>query len=413
LAEETYNDALFNTPLSVAEIDAWAAGILAQAQNSLLLNNPAESYDPYEGYAFEYPFGTLYMSKPAHGPETVLLKVLITDYLGMCPRGLTRGNSLQTLLASYPNENPSLRGDYNFAALYVFDQLAQNQTAGWAWVHRNGQDVTLMQCAAYALSENGRTYRDAGVVYVLENGGASSITVYGLNSAQTISREEVEEDLANLRQIQASDAYVSYTSDLKGEEVPIFEREDFRFANIDVLGATPRDFIEKLGAPQNVEEAFDGQAKYIKYEWSGIDVHFVQLPEDKTPLFESLRMAGGVQEGPRGLRIGDTLDSVLARFCNTNDLAVLDGVLTRFADIDDWVVNSKAILYELGEAAEYPPYGILTYENITSAGVVEIAVRYATLLGDEESGTVGMLRLSFENNRLQELMLYMMELDIE
>lgn len=361
--------------LSRTELIAWRAALLQTLKTLPVQNNPSETNDPNgsDTWLYAYDFGMVELGRESlegEGNPIESVEVLTTGV--SCPRDVEVGDTLETVLAAYPNENPTLSGDASYAALYVREDGTLEDGNGWGWVLRRGSTVDCVQYAASAPAEGLPGYREEVTVrYLIENGVVASIQISGFD--QLISDAE---SLANLASVQEISAVSTYTP--SGEPVSggPFAAADLSFDGLDFTAA-PETFQAVLGAPLSDETSADGAVRTLTY--AGALVECVQV-DGQWRASALLAMQAGVP-GPRGVVVGDALE----------------GVLTRFGADAQTLSGATVPLY--GEAGE-GDWGLL------SDG--EGGSRVAEYVCVTDEGTYG-LRMTFFDGVMSEYLLYRQE----
>ncbi|MBQ8537105.1 MAG: hypothetical protein IJ461_06870 [Clostridia bacterium] len=363
--------------LEYDELMRWVNSYLDLAKSQEPLNAPiGEEALTEDGYAYIYNFGTLYFDKPTQEGAS-LNALVVSDLEQAAPRTASLSASLNDLLAAYYNENPDLVGDEDFAVLYCIDTLPSS--AAWAWVQRTGQQVGVVQYAVHEQPASGENdgYTDCGLVYTLQENTVVSVKAYGLNSM--ISQEQVQSNLAAVKQVQQMNSYHMYPTSALGTDLEAFDRDDLTFSGIDFLSVTPEEAISLWGEVVDDVWMEDG-ANYLRTVSFPNAILTFAYNSDKTfSHLDFLTIDGPNLEGPRGVRIDESLSSVIMRFRHSE--GAFDGV--------------KEILYGDGVTA---PYGTAEYGDNASA-----TLRYAIDLGDGRHVT---LHMNFTLNTLSEIMVY-------
>ena len=367
MAAETDADAL-----SYSELVHWVEGYKIRALAAQPLTAPVETED---GYEFVYDFATLYMDGPEMTAAAAVRGLVITTPTEACPRGLTVDSSSEDVLAAYYQENELLAGDRSFACLYLSDTMPDG--AMWGWVQRDGQRVQAIQYAVHEqLSTGGEGYTDAGLVYTVRDNLVIAIRAYGMD--ERITAEDVIANIENVQQVAALGEYTHMPVSLSGD-MPMFEREDMYFAGVDYLTLTPESAVAALGSCREDEWMADDTGEYLRtMEFAACTITFVYDANKQNPVPYMLMIDTSEMEGPRAVRIGDTLASVFNRFCHS------DGTFTD-AGVE--------ILYGAEGVA---PWGTAEYHDTA------VTLRYAASAG----GKTVVLHMSFEMNALCEVMLY-------
>ncbi len=365
--------------LDYDELMNWAEGFKTRALAAgAPLNDPTEEAAYTEdGYAFVYDFATLYMDRPEMTADSVLQAVVVYSPEEQGPRGTGVDQLSSEVLNAFYNENDDLQGDSSFAALYVSDTMPAG--ALWGWVQRDGQRIETIQYAVHEqLSSGGDGYTDCGLVYTLSDNLVAAIRAYGLN--ETISADEVRSNLDAVQEVSEKTEYAQVPTSINGSELEMFDRDDLIFSGLDFLSLTPEEAEARLGAAQEDDWMEDEGAYLRSMEFASCTMTFSYDAQKQNPTLEMLSIDMDGLEGPRCVRIGDTLSSVISRFRNGE--GDYDGV-------------SREVLYGDGESA---PYGLAEYGDDATAGLW-----YAAKL---EDGRTVVLSMSFEQMYLSDITLY-------
>ena len=365
--------------LDYGELMDWAEGFKTRALAAgAPLNDPTEEAAYTEdGYAFVYDFATLYMDRPEMTADSVLQAVVVYSPEEQGPRGTGVDQLSSEVLNAFYNENNDLQGDSSFAALYVSDTMPAG--ALWGWVQRDGQRIETIQYAVHEqLSSGGDGYTDCGLVYTLSDNLVAAIRAYGLN--ETISADEVRSNLDAVQEVSEKTEYAQVPTSINGSELEMFDRDDLIFSGLDFLSLTPEEAEARLGAAQEDDWMEDEGAYLRSMEFASCTMTFSYDAQKQNPTLEMLSIDMDGLEGPRCVRIGDTLSSVISRFRNGE--GDYDGV-------------SREVLYGDGENA---PYGLAEYGDDATAGLW-----YAAKL---EDGRTVVLSMSFEQMYLSDITLY-------
>ena len=365
--------------LDYDELMDWAEGFKTRALAAgAPLNDPTEDAAYTEdGYAFVYDFATLYMDRPEMTADSVLQAVVVYSPEEQGPRGTGVDQLSSEVLNAFYNENNDLQGDSSFAALYVSDTMPAG--ALWGWVQRDGQRIETIQYAVHEqLSSGGDGYTDCGLVYTLSDNLVAAIRAYGLN--ETISADEVRSNLDAVQEVSEKTEYAQVPTSINGSELEMFDRDDLIFSGLDFLSLTPEEAEARLGAAQEDDWMEDEGAYLRSMEFASCTMTFSYDAQKQNPTLEMLSIDMDGLEGPRCVRIGDTLSSVISRFRNGE--GDYDGV-------------SREVLYGDGENA---PYGLAEYGDDATAGLW-----YAAKL---EDGRTVVLSMSFEQMYLSDITLY-------
>lgn len=362
------------------ELDAWSQSYKDRAMQTQPLNDPTEEAAYSEdGYAFIYEFATLYMDRPEMTADAVLLGLVVTDPEEIAPHD-TRVDLLSSeIIDAYYHENPDLDGDSSFAALYVSNALPEE--AVWGWVQRDGQRIMTIQYAVHEQpATGGEGYTDAGLIYTIQDNLVAAIRAYGLNSRMT--EAEVRENLAEVEQVAATTGYAQVPVSYTGTDLDMFDRDDLIFSGMDFLSLTPEEAEERFGAARE-DLWMEDEGEYLRtMEFERCTMTFVYNAKKQNPVLEVMTIDMDGMEGPRAVRIGDTLSSVLNRFRHSE--GGWDGTVE--------------VLYGVSGQA---PYGMAEYGDDATANL------YYTL--KTENGRTISLYMYFEQMYLSEITLYDIE----
>lgn len=257
-------------------------------------------------------------------------------------RGLFIGSSLDEVLAAYPNDNPSLGGTYYDSALFI---TGEKPEMSMGYLLRKGQQVFQISYEVFTWQPDGVAV--SSVSYALENGYVASIRV-GLDDALLEEAEALEEiqAIADMQEISEYFAYPASAND--GEALAPFEREDLTITQYgqkaaDFLDLNAEDFIAVLGNAPVDEWTEDSDGSFLRLmQWDGVSLLLKYDAQRKFTAVDSLTINDEVLEGPRGVRVGDLLDSVIYRF--------------RHAEVFN--ADDTILLYGDGQTL---PYGVLAY----------------------------------------------------
>ena len=307
LAEDT-GDAL-----TLEELEAWVESYKERALAAEPMNDPTEDAAFSEdGYAFSYDFATLYMDRPEMTEDSVVRNLVVTAPDEAGPRGTCIDMQPTEVLAAFYNENPSLAGDRGFATLYLSNMMPAG--AQWAWVQRDGQRILTIQ---YAIQEQAATggdgYTDAGLIYTVQDDLVVAIRAYGLDSR--IDAQTVQENVDAVQQVAEESYYTQVPTSLMGTDLEAFNREDLHFEDMDFLTLTPEQAEAALGACQEDAWMEDDTGEFIRtMEFPACEITFIYDAQKHNPKVDMLAIDMDSMEGPRSVRLGDTVSSVLNRF---------------------------------------------------------------------------------------------------
>lgn len=366
--------------LDYEELMTWVQGFKDRALAAgKPLNDPNdEAYHTEDGYTFVYDFATLYMDRPEMTEDSVVQALVVTSSEEEGPRG-TRVDYLSSeILSAFYDENEQLLGDSSFAALYLSDTMPAG--ALWGWVQRDGQRLKTIQYAVHEqLSYGGDGYTDCGLLYTLSDNLVAAIRAYGLNT--TISADEVLNNLDAVQEVCEETSYAQVPTSVDGTTLEKFNRDDLLFSGLDFLSTTPEEATQLLGQPLEDQWMEDDDGSYLRtMDFAQCSLLYTYDSQKQNPSLEMLTIDEDGLEGPRCVRVGDTLSSVISRFYNGD--GEFDG-------------ESREILYGDGETA---PYGLAEYGTDADAGLW-----YAVQV---EDGRTVVLSISFEQMYVSDVTLY-------
>ena len=257
------------------------------------------------------------------------------------PRGLYIGSSLDEVLGAYPNDNPALGGSYYDAVLFITGEKPE-MSAGF--LLREGQRVETVVYTVYSWQPDGVAI--SNVVYSLDNGFVSAIQV---RASELMEEAEALESIQEIADMQEISEYFAYPVSMdNGEALAPFEREDLAITQLgqrvsDFLDLNAEDMIAALGNPSVDEWTEDSDGSFLRLmQWDGVSLLLKYDAQRKFTAVDSLTINDTILEGPRGVRVGDLLDSVIFRFRHAEVFGTEDAVS----------------LYGDGQTL---PYGVLSY----------------------------------------------------
>ena len=375
MAEESGEDIL-----TLDELRMWVSEYKIRALATQPLNDPtAEDSVTEDGYLFVYDFATLYMDRPEMTADSLVQALVIYSSEEEDMRGLRVDDSAETVLAAYYTENPDLVGSSEQALLYAVDVMPEGGYVGM--LHRNGQRIEVIDYAVYEQPPTGGDgYSSAGILYTMTNGNVTAIRAYGLT--ERIQTEDVAIALEQARRIGAEATYSRVETSLIGTDLERFNSEDLIFAGMKFPALTPEDAAAAFGEPLDDMWLEDSYGYMRVMRFSSCDIVFLYDMARQIGRVKTMTIHNDQLEGPRSVRLGDTVASVINRFRNG------EGETNGMTEI----------LYGATESGEF---GMMEYG--TDASVV---VRYGTLSDD---GVPVLLYLSFDNFYLNEIILMVNE----
>ena len=283
-------------------------------------------------------------------------------------RGIHMGAPLQEVLDVYPNNNPDLNGTYYDAALYVDD--TESQTAV-GYLLREGQQVTEVTHLVFTPQED-NLYNRCGITYAIRQNAVVGIEIFGLGAL--VDRADALEEIANVAQMQEMREFIPYPSNQLGENIDPFQESDLFFGSLDFMNLTNEAAVALLGESPVDDWLEDSTGEWLRTrQWDDVSIVFLYDSQKNFLRPDSLTIVGSGIEGPRGVRVDDTMESVMNRFRQGENNPLPEGIA----------------LYGDGETA---PYGVLAYGDVTAT------LTYAL---QTASGQTVIWNLTFEDGLLQ------------
>lgn len=359
--------------LTLEELQLWAEELQTLALAAQPLNDPTAAYTE-DGYAFVYDFATLYMDRPEMTADSVVHALVV--YTDETPglRGVNVDDPAQLVLAAYYSENPDLVGTRSEAALYAIDLLPACVYLGT--VHRDGQRIQVIDYAVYEQAAVGDGYTNAGVTYTVQDNNVTAIRVYGLHDR--IADEDAAAAMARAKGLASQASYSQVFTSYIGSELEPFDDEDVIFSGLDFASLTPEEAVAVLGQPLEDVWLEDDGAYMRKLEFAACETLFLYDANKENGRVVNMTIRTDGLEGPRSVRVGDTVASVVNRFRNGE--GAYDG--------------AAELLYGSEESGRF---GIAEYRADAST-----LLRYGTIT---EAGTPVVMYLFFDHMYLQEILL--------
>ena len=329
-----------NSPstLAIQETSEWCQKLLERAINE---HTPAD--ETIDGLAVIGKGYTLFPLEKTLSKDMFLNGAVVdleaTNIEGLeGPRNTRIGDSVEAVLAAFANDNPSLQGTPDQAVLYIRGSYPETLETGI--VIRNGQSVNVAEYCVY--SPQGAGYTVHGLQYTFESSKVSAIRFF---TQSDITGADVENFLSNLSAVQEESSYSSYQT----IDPEMMLREDLTFAGLDYPDLTPETAKELLGEPVSSETITDSNGnKIITNQWENVTIAFAYDQNGNYVRPDHMTVNGGMDEGPRGIRIGEELSDIMARFKN-------DSGMTK---------GDKVYLYGNADTQQ-PPYGMLIQNGDT------------------------------------------------
>ena len=342
-------------PLALAEIEQFNQALLDKAIKEALPPFESEGGFMVRGEDYE-----VLLAGEDLSPDSLVISAALLrpghagEEGGLAgPRGAKPGMPAAELLELFPNDNPSLAGRQDSAALYVAGELPAAVSVGF--LLRDGQNLSLLEYDVYYQAGEGVVR--AGLQHTVEAGVVTAIRSFV--SMEALSQEAAKEELAKLYDLQESSEYIAY-GERGGSR---FTREDMSLAGLDFFDSDYEAAVNVLGGTANEEklENSDGTA-LLSCQWPGFEAVFSMKGEETRA--QRLTINGGAFEGPRGLRLGDTLAQAVSCFEHSGEITPEGGALYGAADTQEppyglMVVSPEATLVYYAIAAESGKAGLL------------------------------------------------------
>ena len=336
-------------------------------------NAAVVTFEDGTSYA-EYAGGALKISDEELTETTAILGIYPAEDQADL-RGLFLGASLDEVLRAYPNDNALLSGTYYDAALYVIGEKPQ-VAAGF--LLRDGQRVTEVVHTVYDWQPDGVEVWMA--LYTLENGFVTNIYV---GSAERMEEEEALESIREIADMQETSEYFAYARSETGEGLAPFTREDLGLladghVKLDFLDLTAETMADVFGPAPVDEWTEDSDGSFLRLmQWDGVSLLLKYDAHRKFAAVDSLTINDVNVEGPRGVRVGDSMISVINRFLHNEGGATENGIL----------------LYGDGENA---PFGVVAYSENTATITYTQALDEQTVIWqmtfDNQTGLMQQMR---------------------
>ena len=326
-----------NAQLTVDEMLALCDSLLSDALTQTPVSAQAHEDGGYvhqfEEYALYSPDSALTANSRITGVELGNADALIADMRGIAP-----GHTLDALLEAYPLDNESLQGTYSEVVLYMAGLLPSTVNVGRAI--RSGSHMLVVEHTVYA--SEGENVEKCCMVYTLENNVV--IAVQLMLDVQDMTLNEAQEELNALSALQEKSEYSVYSS----ETPEALTREDLSFSGLDFLAVTPESALTLLGNTNSDTWAQDGENFMRSMQWADVQLVFGYDSQKTNSQLILLQVYGEGVEGPRNLHLGDSPDSVMARFeraYNEGALLYGDGETAPYAKFETRDDGSVYILY--------------------------------------------------------------------
>ena len=364
LAEPAYEE---SAPLSYEELQIYLSALPAEALKAGEI--ALEKTDKGDLIAHT-AVGELTIADEALSENTAVLAAVLSPECA-CPRGLVIGDTLEMLLATYPNDNENLDGTYFDAALYITGEKPETICG---FLLRSGQRVEQVVHTVYHWQEDGVVR--CGVEYTLDQGVITGIRVFGMDDL--LDEATALERIADCAELQEMSGYFAFPTSEYGLDLTPFEREDLLLDGQDLVDMTVEGAVEAFGATPVDEWMEDTTGEYRRLrQWDGLTMVFAYDSQKAFLQLDSVIVNGENVEGPRGVRVGDSMISVINRFLHNEGGATENGIL----------------LYGDGENA---PFGVVAYSENTATITYTQALDEQTVIWqmtfDNQTGLMQQMR---------------------
>ena len=290
------------------EAAAFASEMKEKALQSDLLNDPSdEDALSEDGYALSYAFATLYASRPEMTDDTQLSAIMITDPALSAPRGIQVNAHYSDLLSAFRNDNPTLEGSREGALLYLEGDEASGYAYGQAL--RDGQRIRSIEYGSVMPSGDG--YTRIALTFSIEMNLVSAIRLEGLTESIDASAAAVR--YSDLQSLGNEKGYIQYPSSWNGLELTPFSEEDLAFSGIHFLTLQPEN-LGNLAEDVLVSNDEDGWLRVVNTD--DFSATFTCREDGSEARIAYLELTSDDVEGPRGVRLGDSISMDLSRFRN-------------------------------------------------------------------------------------------------
>ena len=336
-------------------MESWLTAFASQLPQVGALNDPLETADPARPgeYLIEYPFGTvLATSASAPQAEQILEIDLSTDQVTDC-RGVRVGMPFESALGSGAQLSSGQ------STLIVLG--TQDAGLGWSWAYVSEAGVYGVEYISYG--GEGAAMREYTLTYVIgEDGsiGAIRMRIAEATQAQAEEGMRTAEEIAS-RQTGEALALANGESELR--------EDDLRAMGTAALGAPVAAFVAALGEPVEVQVLPGASGRILLYEGAALTISFDEATGEE--LVTGVSVSGTGIAGPRGLTVGDGVQTAAALFRCDADVNALGGAL-----------------YVEGEALGDPPYGEMIAQP-DGGQILRYACRTAT-------GEIGLLEIGVQ-----------------
>lgn len=297
-----------------AEFDAqtaqeWLTQFCAELTSLPQKNDVMATADPARAgeYLLEYDFGTVTATQyPALSAGDILRIELTGNSVKDC-RGLRVGQTLEELLSG--REIP-----VSETPLYVLSTQEAGLGLSWAYVGESG--IYGVEYITYG--GDGLDMKEYTLTYVIKEGAISAIYMQIAESTEAAALEAMRtaEEIA-ARQMGMVLA--------KENAQNAFSQEDMTISGKRVIGAPVEELIALIGEPQEIQALPGGGGRMLIYPLCASELMFEEMTGVET--LRAFTCAAQEIEGPRGVRVGMTVQEAASLFRCDNDVHSTGGTL--------------------------------------------------------------------------------------
>ncbi len=328
-------------------VEAWLTRLEQTLSSRQTLNDPGETVDPArDGQAlFSYDFGTVVAaSQDAPRAQEIVQVDIRTDALADCT-GLRVGMTLEDALGGAQVSG----GETQLCVLDIW-----TDGPGWRWAYTGEDGVYGVETVTYG--GEAAALREYTLTCLIDGGLISGIRLRVCAATQA----DAQAGLRTAQEIadrQRGEVYARTNS------AETFAEQDMQVMGAPAIGVAVEKLVARIGEPLQVQTLPGG--RLLVYAGAAAELGLNEQTGEEIVL--SVSATGETLEGPRGLRVGMSVQEAAALFACRQD-----------------VYASGGVLYLEGEAMGEPPFGELT------RGDGGAQLRYLCL---RENGQTGVLEI--------------------
>lgn len=300
------------------------------------------------------------------GADADVLGVIIRE--GADLRNITAGMHTEEVIRMYPCDNPAMQGNEYTALLYMQSDYAAEGRIRMAYAARNAGENEGLYYSDCTFSDDGEYVYEFGVFYHTEGDIVTGIRYY----RNTVPAAQFNLLLDELTDSLENGTYIPELSPADGDAVAPFDEEDLIFSVMNVPALTAEEAFILFGNADVDVWAEDTTGDYLRIcQWEHVETVLLYTKDRQFVRLYSIRFTGSDMPGPRGIKTGDSAESVLRLFCHDEDNGILYG-------------NVDVL-----------PYGIRTQTDDADC------ISYAASLGERQAT----LSLTFYDDALSEILI--------